>query len=183
MAAHARRCPGCAAFADDVARVRAWLAGMDHAARAAAGPAPSATQSATPNAGQSAGQCAGPGSCARAALVRELAARIARDLLACAGVAPPRSAGKARADRARLVALLGRRGVREPPWPAALRLLSPHAVAESGAGERREHLLAAAARLDPLGLDVALGHIAQLERDGRRAQADAHADGVIARLV
>lgn len=165
MAAHARRCPACAAFADDVARVRGWLA------------APPGAQAALAQAGWA------QAACARAALVRELAARIARDLLARAGVAPARPAVECRADRARLLALLGRRGLRQPPWRDALR--RPRAADAAGpvVHAERERLLAAALRLDPLGLDVVLGHLAQLERNGKHERADGHADSVLSRLA
>jgi hypothetical protein len=165
-AAHARRCPACAAFADDVARVRSWLGG------------PFRTRPADAS------------SRARAALARELGARLARDLLGLAGLAPSRRAEAARADVERLRALLGPDRLAGPPWAETLHLL--HARGDVSAAARtdepgappveRAHLLAVAARLDPLGLDVGLGHLAMLERCGRRAQADADADGLLARL-
>jgi hypothetical protein len=162
MAGHARRCPACAGFADDVARVRGWLADEGSAPRV------------TPRTG------------ARKALVRELAARLARDLYARAVGAPVRPVGKRRADRARLVALLGPRALNAAPWRGVLPLLAARSGSsgdEAGqAPGNREQLLAAAVRLDPLGLDIVLGHLAQLERSGRRDQAHAQADGLLARL-
>ena len=46
----------------------------------------------------------------------------------------------------------------------------------------RRGALRLALQLDPLGLDVALAYLAQLEKEGRRREADEVADRLIALL-
>jgi hypothetical protein len=107
---------------------------------------------------------------AREALSRELAARIARDLLDRARNRSRRSGAELAVDVQRVEALGGAQPVQ---CQAAARLL-----AEDGPPDRTA-LLVLASRLDPLGLDVALAHLAQLERAGRGRDAGRQADRLL----
>ncbi len=157
LARHAHGCAACRTCADEVLSVRAWLAESARAVfRVADGAAP-------------------VGERAAEALRRELAARLARDLLALARtgrVERPRA--EWRADLLRLVALDGRAALAQPPWPQV------RAALRGGAGRpARRRLLQLAARLDPLGLDIALGWLSALERSGRGSAADREADRLL----
>jgi len=165
LALHARGCPPCAAWVDSLAHARRWL---DEAVAGA--PLP-------PDVGVLAEK-------ARRALVRELAARLARDLQDDARQRAARPRGARRDDARRLLALTGAAALRQDPWRPALRLAmlparmvpsDPHLLSV-----QRGQALKLAARLDPLGLDVALGHLAVLERDGRGGAANAEADRLLA---
>lgn len=151
VAAHVRFCAACGVWVDKVARVRAWLGN----AQEHAGPALKRAE---------------VEACSRKALSRELAARIARDLLDRARGRPSRSAGERAADLMRIEALGGGQH-------AACRR-AEILLAATGPPDRVA-LLALAHRLDPLGLDVALAHLAQLERVGRRREADREADRML----
>jgi hypothetical protein len=179
LARHARRCEACREYADGVALVRGWLE-----RRAAHGPSLfDAAVSATSVLRR-----------AQAAVARELASRLARDLAAVARGGFPRAERFWRADLRRLVALRDSSPLRPPPWPAVTEVLARSGAstsdraAEPGVGQRlpgsaeRAEALRLAARLDPLGLDVALGHLALLERTGCGEQADAEADRLLAML-
>lgn len=156
LARHAHACAPCAAFVDDLARARRWLE------ECAATPRP-------PDVASLAGR-------ARRALLRELAARLARDLQDDARQRPGRPREPRRADVRRVQALAGRDVLRREPWRAAIRrVLRPARRAPPG-----PDALTLAARLDPLGLDVALGHLALLERDGRGRVAHEEADRLLA---
>jgi hypothetical protein len=159
LARHVRRCPGCGRFIDDVARVRAWL---ERSARGE--PEFTATLAELVER-------------ARIALARELSARLARDLWDVGHGRLPRPVAERRADVRRVVALRGAAALREEPWPAAVRLL-----VRERRGADRAAALALATRLDPLGLDVALSHIASLEHRGQRRAAEAEADRLLGLL-
>jgi hypothetical protein len=159
LARHARQCAPCGRYVDDVARVRAWL-------ERSAPPAPEFVATAAELAGR-----------ARAALARELAARLARDLWDLGHGRATRALELRRQDVRRLLALRGRPALRVEPWPAALRLLL-----RPGSRPDRAHALKLATRLDPLGLDVALSHVAVLEHRGERAAAELEADRLLGLL-
>ncbi len=163
LARHARGCGPCAAWVDGLAVAAGWLE------RAPAGAPPPGLEELAES--------------ARQALLRELAARLARDLLDDAARQPGRLPPARRADARRLLALAGAPTLRGEPWRSALRLahlsrrLRP--AGEDAHSIFRGVALRLAARLDPLGLDVALGHIAILERTGRRAQAQQEAERLL----
>jgi len=164
LARHAHGCPPCAAFVDDLARARRWL-------EECALPPPLPPDVAT------------LAECSRRALLRELAARLARDLQDDARQLAGRSRELRRDDVRRMLALAGAAALHRDPWRGAIRLaLLPASLQPAGTGAqtvRRAEALRLAARLDPLGLDVALGHLAALERDGRGQVADAEADRLL----
>jgi len=159
LARHVHRCPGCGRYIDDLARVRAWL-------ERSAQQGPELTASLAELVAR-----------ARDALARELAARLARDLWDLGHGRPPRDAALRRADVRRLLALWGPGPLREDPWPAAVRLI----VRERRPVDRAP-ALALATRLDPLGLDVSLSHIASLEHRGQRRAAEEEADRLLGLL-
>ncbi len=159
LARHVRRCPGCGRYIDDLARVRAWLERS-----AQQGPEFTAT-------------LAELVARARDALARELSARLARDLRDLGHGRPMREAALRRADVRRLAALWGAGALREEPWPSAVRLL----VRDRRPADRAP-AFALATRLDPLGLDVSLSHIASLEHRGHRRAAEAEADRLLGLL-
>jgi hypothetical protein len=165
LARHAQHCPPCAAFVDGLARARRWL---DECV--AAPPLPPDVTSLAER--------------SRRALLRELAARLARDLQDDARQRAGRPRALRRADVRRMLALAGAATLRRDPWRGAIRLaLLPARLVPSGADAQavqRAAALRLAARLDPLGLDVALGHLAALERDGRGGAANAEADRLLA---
>ncbi len=169
LARHAQRCRSCSNYVDDVARVRAWLE------RRAADPT------------ECLATVAALAQRAREALARELTARLARDLRDLGDGKSPRPVPLRRLDLRRLVALCGPEPLRDAPWPAAVRLLVRSSLSDNPTrrGSERDRALAfkLAARLDPLGLDVALCHIAVLEHTGRRSAADAEADRLLGLLV
>jgi len=145
-AAHARRCPSCDAYADDVAACRRWLLQRDP-------PRPAPTDTAALD----------------RALVVQLRARLARDLLRRARREPARERDAIHDDLDRWRWLARQLG--EP-------LLEVERVAGAleAARPARARLLALAARLDPLGLDIALAWIGWLLHAGRRERADHYAD-------
>lgn len=160
LARHARGCGACAAWVDGLAVAVGWLE------RAGAATPPPGLEELAES--------------ARQALLRELAARLARDLLDDAAREPGRTPPARRVDARRLLALAGARALRREPWRSALRLahLPPRLrpPGEDAHSLFRSVALRLAARLDPLGLDVALGHIAILERTGQRAKAQREAE-------
>jgi hypothetical protein len=164
LALHARGCGSCAAWVDSLARARQWIE------EAASGsPLP-------PDVGALAEK-------ARRALVRELAARLARDLQDDARQRAGRPRAARRDDARRLLALAGAAALRLEPWRPALRLalLPAHlrAKGEEAQVAQRALALRLASRLDPLGLDVALGHLTVLERDGRGGAANDETDRLL----
>jgi hypothetical protein len=160
LAAHARGCPGCARWVDELAACRAWLE-----RRVAATREPEVSELARR---------------ASSALDRELAARLARDLHDDALARPGRPRTLRRRDLRRLLALRGPRAFQGAPWPQVVRLVLRPVRPRLPPSARRAAALRLAARLDPLGLDVALGHLAALEREGRNVAADAEADRLLA---
>lgn len=163
LAHHARGCGGCSAWVDGLAAAVHWLEG-------ATGP------ELPPDLGALAES-------ARQALLRELAARLARDLLDDGARRAGRPLAERRRDARRLLALAGPAALREDPWRLALRLahLPARMRPRDEAGHEALELAVTrlAARLDPLGLDVALGHIALLERTGRRVAAHEEAERLL----
>jgi len=151
VAAHVRHCATCGEWVDELARVRAWLG-----ARRVNGKVPLSQAEVEAR--------------ARQALSRELAARLARDLLDRARGRPVRQDVERAADLLRVEALGGAQ-------TAACRRAECLLVADGPPD--RAALLALAYRLDPLGLDVALAHLAQLERAGKRREADREADRLL----
>ncbi|MHC4844673.1 MAG: hypothetical protein ACYTCU_00775 [Planctomycetota bacterium] len=150
-ASHVRHCAECGRWVDELARVRAWLG-----ERRVNGKPPLSRAEVEAR--------------ARAALSRELAARLARDLLDRARGRTLRPATERAADLMRVEALGG-------AYTAACRRAAS-LLASDGPPDRAV-LLALAHRLDPLGLDVALAHLAQLERAGKRREADREADRLL----
>lgn len=154
LARHVRGCRDCDDFVDDLAALRAFLTAADP-------PEPSSAEVVRQ---------------ARRALAGELGARLARDLLLAARDDPPRPAADRRRDLRRLAVLTEETGLDGearaeleellggPAWPAPI---------------ERRRLLALAARLDPLGLDVALAWMGHLVRSGRDTQAQRVADRVL----
>ena len=161
LARHARGCASCRDYADDLAGVSRWLEGRPGAARE--------------RDAARAGAVLERRACR--ALERELGARLARDLLELGQGRPDRDPARRRLDLLRLLVLCGASALRRPPWRAALRLLS----VRRGSFDRRG-ALRLALQLDPLGLDVALAYLAQLEKEGLRREADEVADRIIGLL-
>jgi hypothetical protein len=159
LAAHARRCAGCAVWVDELAATRLWLEERVGARRRP--------------------EVADLASRASHALGRELSARLARDLLDDALLREGRPHAARRRDLRRLLALGGPTAFKAPPWPLVVRLVLKPVRRRGAPSARRALALRLAARLDPLGLDVALGHLAALEREGRNPVADAEADRLL----
>ena len=157
LAHHARRCDACASYVDALARARRRL---DQGLREAG------AEKVTPTALEGR---------ARTALARELSSRLARDLhdLGAGGECRPGSVR--RRDLQRLRWLAG--PFDRDPWPVASRL-----VAESERPINRRLALRLATALDPLGLDVAIGHLQALERTGRAGLANAETDRLLGLL-
>jgi hypothetical protein len=156
LARHARRCDGCAAYVNSVAHARRWLE-LGLRALAPADTRPEALEAR-----------------ARAALARELAARLARDLQDLGLGEEARPVGERRRDLQRLELLRG--PLERDPWPVASRLV--------GASRpiNRRLALRLASRLDPVGLDVAVAHLQALERTGRGALAHAETERLLGLL-
>jgi hypothetical protein len=114
---------------------------------------------------------------ARAALARELAARLARDLWDLGHGRPARPLPLRRLDVRRVFALQGAAPLRAEPWPSAVRMLL-----REGARLDRAQAVQLATRLDPLGLDIALSHVALLEHRGQRRAAEVEADRLLGLL-
>ena len=177
LARHARACADCAEWIDALALARSWLERRARGgARAGATPIePSAQESTrepewTP---------AALDELARSALHRELLSRLARDLLALHHGEAPRAWDCVRRDLRRLVALGGPEALRGRDEREAARLLARAARAPRPDVTWRGRAGHLAARFDRWGLDVALAHMALLEREGRRAEADHEAARVL----
>ncbi len=162
-AGHARSCAACRCFVDALVRARAWLEGGG-AARAAS-----------------------PGSRdMRRALAREVAARLARDVVGGGLSWPPRQALERSRDLRRLLAL--RRALRRPHEQGTReqgpvgRATAPVTVRPARSGNRTADAFSLAHRLDPQGVDVALAYLGQLVRRGERPAADVAADRLLQRL-
>lgn len=166
QARHARGCAPCRDFADDLAGVSRWLERRT-AARCAGGRRQDGVAELDDPLIRRA--CL--------ALERELGARLARDLLELGEGRPDRDPASRRLDLVRLVALRGGAALRRPPWRGVVRLLS---VRRRCVDRRRA--LRLALQLDPVGLDVALAYLSQLEKDGRRREANAQADRLLGLL-
>ena len=117
--------------------------------------------------------------------MRELSARLARDLLRLSDGRAPRTPAVRRRDIERLRHLLGASALEVEPWSSALPLLlAPETpgvrdTSDGVARRDRARLLALASRLDPQGLDLALQHLGLLVRQGLTASADAEADRLL----
>jgi hypothetical protein len=169
LARHARGCTGCRDFADDLAGVSHWLdvnTPTPRPCRIGSGEARRTRPADEPLVAR-----------ACEALERELSARLARDLLELGQGRPDRDPSLRRLDLSRLMVLRGADVLRRPPWRGAVRLLSRRRRAID-----RRRALRLAMQLDPMGLDVALVYLAQLDKDGRRREADAEADRLLGRL-
>lgn len=165
LAGHVRGCPSCEAFVDELASVRGWLEAVRPPSERSAGRGDLTTR-------------------ARRALLREVAARLARDLLALSRGRPMREAEERRRDLALLDVL--RRSLRgqgsggSPLAHAdACRVSAVLGGAESV--DRRE-ALRLAVLLDPLGLDVSLAWMGVLSRAGDHSRAEAVADRFLEEL-
>jgi hypothetical protein len=154
VARHVRGCAACDHFVDELAELRRWLERLPHPS----GHRPSTSRLRAE---------------AVVALARELQARLARDLLALGQGRRPRARAVIELDLARLEALRGAAVSRHGPWRAAAEVLL------DGAEAKREQLFELAARLDPLGLDVALGWLGQLVRTGDAGRARATAERLL----
>jgi hypothetical protein len=160
VARHVRECGTCSDFVDELGRVRRWLTVV---------PLPVETAS----------NRRGVEPMARAALSRELLARLARDLLAKASGQTGRPTEEMERDRRRLeVVTEGHHDV--PGSSRADRERADLALCEEAIDPTVA--LEAAAHLDPLGLDIALAWLGSLERAGRGAQAHRLTDRMLARL-
>ena len=146
VARHVRRCAACDEFVDELAAMRQFVEQLE---------APVARRY----------DLAALRWRATVALERELAARLARDLVALARGEPCRSPDDRAVDVARLTALRGVALWSDEPWWSAREVLEGRQPIEP------DHALGLAARLDPLGMDVALGWLGLLERNGRPAIA------------
>jgi hypothetical protein len=120
-------------------------------------------------------RCAPPGPLAHSALEEQLRVRLARDLLARARRDAPRPFDELQWDLRRLGALAEARGAARTD---ARRI----ADALARPTPSRARLLGLAARLDPLGVDVALAWIGFLVHAGRRRQAERVADRLLREL-
>jgi len=169
LARHARGCCSCRDYADDLAGVSLWLECQ---------PGPRQPGSRWRGGDDAAGRDDPLIRRACLALERELGARLARDLLELGQGRPDRDAARRRLDLARLVTLGGVACLRRPALRAARRLLSARRVCIDRRGALRLAL-----QLDPLGLDVALAWLSQLEKEGRRREANAVADRVLGLLA
>jgi hypothetical protein len=152
LARHARWCPGCRGFADTLARIRSWLAS----------PRPP-----VPTPDELVHQ-------ARRALARELAARLARDLVGLVEGRRFRPVHERQADIDRLVVLEGEQILGADPWPGLLPCLTG-----AGAAPDRARALDLALRLDPVAVDLALMRMAQLVHTGHEGRADEEADRIL----
>lgn len=156
VARHVRSCEDCDAYLDELAAARLWLS------------ADTARQPADWEDGEL-------GREARRALVAELEARLARDLLDKAGARAGRARMDIRDDLRRVQLLRRVSSQPEARWQrvrASLR--RPDAQVPVG------DLLELATQLDPLGLDLALAWLAHLWRDGQRDRAQREADRFLA---
>jgi hypothetical protein len=115
----------------------------------------------------------------REALVRELLARLARDLLARGQGKSPRALEERLRDGRRLSVLA--EGLSRGPGMSAKELAAVELALHEGAVEP-EFALEGAACLDPLGLDIALAWLGFLERAGRGTLAHSLTDGLLARF-
>ncbi|GJM23520.1 MAG: hypothetical protein DHS20C15_34350 [Planctomycetota bacterium] len=161
VAAHARACRSCDAFADDLAASSHWLlqhggAGEDRVAEGRGSESPD------------------PAELDRALSV-QLRARLARDLLTRSRGEVGRERDVIDDDLCRLDLLTRRAGIACPDVERVRHALQPGRVA-------RARLLALATRLDPMGLDIALAWIGWLLHMGRRDRADQYADRLASEL-
>ncbi|MGQ0552861.1 MAG: hypothetical protein ACT4PU_06540 [Planctomycetota bacterium] len=197
LALHARQCAACRESADAVATVCHWLetslARRRHRQAQCGRDAQRACEGSSPlDAPRGLGGLGAPGEQgellptgeisaealqqrSERALVRELAARLARDLLAVGQERPPRMTALRRRDLRRLLLLVGAHELRRPPWRAVVRRLGGRRFRPTPSLD----LLALAVELDPLGLDLSLAYIARLEREGLAERANAEADRLL----
>jgi len=168
VAGHVRECAPCDAFVDELGRVKQWLRTV---------PTPVEHMSSE---GDRVGMAA-------RALVRELLARFARDLLEMGRLA----SGTARSDRLRprdqrrQDARRLSETCRQPESPIELPPRIRRAVVLAlGRGEAdADEYLECAMRLDPLGLDVVLAYLGCLERAGRSVLAHRITDRMLVSLT
>ena len=158
VARHVRECAACDAFVDAVADVRAWLEGAT---------SPTVRRPAESELRRT----------AVSALTGELAARLARDLVAEVRGTEGRPSAQRRRDVARLQALHGEGLWRREPW------CSLHAHVAGEAKADAQHVLGLAARLDPVGLDLALGWLGLLEGRGEGRRASRAAERLLQHVV
>ena len=155
VAAHVAGCPACDGFVDELAEIRRSLGVDGRPARASDLLSGRLRER------------------ARAALTRELEARLARDLLAQTSGDALRPLGSRRRDVDRLQALRSVSRLPEDSWAEVRR-----AVLDDASVHRGQNLRLAS-ELDGSGLDVALAWLSFLVRSGQ----DDRAHGVTERLL
>ncbi|RKY19543.1 MAG: hypothetical protein DRQ55_10385 [Planctomycetota bacterium] len=163
LARHVRGCGACDGFLDELAALRDWLAGRGRLAS-------SAVDDEVLVAG------------ARAAVVRELEARLARDLLARVTVRRGRPRPEVEADLRRCELLRRASSVTDDDWGRVRAGLAGH-----GRPRQAAQLLGLAACLDRTGLDLTLAWVASLSRGGEQQLARreaqrylSHMEGLVA---
>jgi len=154
LARHARTCRDCAGFMEALALARRWL------------------QQSDPSGSPGCHTLVALAGRVRGSLARELSSRIARDLLALHDGQRPRAWPVIRRDLRRVVALAGPAALRGAEEREAVVLLARAAHAARPDITWRGRAGHLAARFDGCGLDIALAHMALLEREGRRADAE-----------
>lgn len=159
VARHVAGCPACDLFVDDLAEIRRSL-GVD-------GGPPQASDLETGRLRER----------ARAALTRELEARLARDLLAQASGEGLRPLGSRHRDVHRLAALRSVSRLPEDTWAEVRR-----AVLKDDAVHRGQNLRLAS-ELDGSGLDVALAWLSFLVRSGQDDRAHVVTERLLAEVV
>ncbi|MCB9896851.1 MAG: hypothetical protein H6825_02480 [Planctomycetes bacterium] len=161
FARHVRGCDECDAFVDELALVRRWLDA--HVAPRDLRVPPRELERR-----------------ARLALAGELAARLARDLLAVSRGRDPRPPAERRRDVERLHLLRAEAWLRTASGCPTSTWLAARAVLAFGREERPGQALELAARLDPHGLDVGLAWLGQLVRVGCEREANRVAERLLA---
>jgi len=159
VARHVAGCPACDEFVDDLAEIRRSL-GVDGGSPVNSDLEPERLRER-----------------ARAALSRELEARLARDLLAQASGEGLRPLGSRRRDVRRLAALRPVSRLPTDSW-AEVR----HAVLDDGNVHRGQNLRLAS-ELDGSGLDVALAWLSFLVRSGQDDRAHVVTERLLAEVV
>ncbi len=161
VARHVRDCRSCDAFVDELAALREWL--LRHRASLDVD-SPASWSGGEVNVRQAASR----------ALCRELEARLARDLLAMGLREPTRPVDERRRDVCRAGLLRGHSSVSDSTWKEATEAVLIDSEVP------RDVAIPLAARLDPLGLDIALVWLGQLTRSGREQEAQRVTDRLLA---
>lgn len=156
LARHVKRCGGCDEFLDELAGLRSWVGSLRPGGRLDREDDVLRRE-------------------ARAALARELDARLARDLHDRVSSRAARDAEAIAADLRRVSRLRDARPLSHRDRRRLARMLDPRRPRPT-AGPA----LALAAQLDPLGLDLGLAWLSQLARDGEALRAQREADRYLA---